>query len=75
VVGTRLYVWQIIDTVRGGSSVADAADYLGLPEHHVQAAIGYYADFQDEVDEDSAEEREFERRERERWDRSQRVLE
>jgi uncharacterized protein (DUF433 family) len=58
-VGTRLYVWQIIDTVRGsGNSVAEAAQYLELPKQHVQAAVDYYADFKDEVDEDRAEERE-----------------
>lgn len=74
-VGTRLYVWQIVDTVRGsGNSIPEAAQYLALPEHHVQAAVDYYADFKDEVDEDRAAELEFERRERERWERSQRVL-
>lgn len=75
-IGTRLYVWQIVDTVRAnGNSVPEAADYLGLPPHHVQAAIDYYADFKDEVDEYRAEDVEFEHRERERWERSQRVLE
>lgn len=50
-VGTRLYVWQIVDTVRGGGdSVREAAHYLALPEHDVQAAVDYYADFKDEVD-------------------------
>ncbi|HZE05944.1 MAG TPA: hypothetical protein VE127_12005 [Solirubrobacteraceae bacterium] len=73
--GTRLYVWQIIETVReSGNSVREAAEYLALPQHHVQAAVDYYADFKDEVDEERAEEREFERRERARWERSQRVL-
>jgi uncharacterized protein (DUF433 family) len=74
-IGTRLDVWQILDTVRAsGNSAAAAAEYLGLPEHHVQAAIDYYADFTDEVERYGAEEREFEHRERERWERSQRVL-
>jgi uncharacterized protein (DUF433 family) len=74
-VGTRLYVWQVVDTVReSGNSVPEAAEYLGLPERHVQAAVDYYADFTDEVDQYRAEEREFERRERARWERSQRVL-
>jgi uncharacterized protein (DUF433 family) len=74
-IGTRLDVWQILDTVRAsGNSAAAAAEYLGLPEHHVQAAIDYYADFTDEVERYRAEEREFEHRERERWERSQRVL-
>ena len=75
-VGTRLYVWQIVETVRASdNSVHEAAKYLGLPEHHVKAAIDYYADFKDEVDAYRAEEREYERRERERSKRSQRVLE
>lgn len=74
-IGSRLYVWQIIDTVRdNGNSPSAAAEYLGLPERHVQAAIDYYADFKDEVDGYRAEARELERRERERWERSQRVL-
>jgi len=75
-VGTRLYVWQIVDTVRAsGNSVHAAAEYLGLPEHHVKAAIDFYADFKDEVDRYRAEEREYQRRERARSERSQRVLE
>lgn len=57
-----------------GNSISDAANYLGLPEHHVRASIDYYADFKEEVDGYRAEEREFERRERERSERSQRVL-
>jgi uncharacterized protein (DUF433 family) len=74
-VGTRLYVWQVVDTVReSGGSVAAAAEYLGLPELHVRAAVDYYADFTEEVDQYRAEQREFERRERERWERSERVL-
>ena len=74
-VGSRLYVWQIVDTVRGsGNSVPEAAEYLGLPAHHVQAAIDYYADFKDEVDAFRAQEDAFERSERERYTRSQRVL-
>jgi uncharacterized protein (DUF433 family) len=64
-VGTRLYVWQIIETLRGSdNSVREAVAYLSLPEHHVQAAVDYYADFKDEVDEDRADELAFERRER-----------
>ncbi len=74
-VGTRLYVWQIVDTVReSDNSVAAAAEYLGLPEHHVRAAVDYYADFTDEVDRYREEQRASEQRERERWERSERVL-
>lgn len=74
-VGTRLYVWQVVETVRGsGNSISEAAEYLGVPERYVQAAVDYYADFKDEVDRYRAEELEFEQRERERWERAQRVL-
>jgi uncharacterized protein (DUF433 family) len=74
-VGTRLSVWQIVDTVRAsGNSVPEAAEYLGLPDHHVQAAIDYYADFKNEVDRHRDEELDFEQRERKRWERSQQVL-
>jgi uncharacterized protein (DUF433 family) len=74
-VGTRLYVWQVLGTLRASDgSVAEAAAYLGLSEREVQAAVDYYADFAAEVDAQQAREREFERRERERFERAQRVL-
>jgi uncharacterized protein (DUF433 family) len=74
VVGTRLYVWQVLDTLASQNSVAETAEYLGLTEQQVRAVADYYADFADEVDAYRAEEREFEERERERWTRAQRVL-
>jgi len=73
-VGTRLCIWQIISTLRGSKDIADAADYLGLTEPQVRAAVAYYADYTDEVDAYAAEEEEFARRERERWEREQQVL-
>jgi uncharacterized protein (DUF433 family) len=64
-VGTRLYIWQVIDTLReGGNSVPVAAEYLGLTELQVRAAVDYYADFTDEVDHHRTEQSEFEQRER-----------
>ena len=42
-IGTRLYVWQIVDTVReNGNSVPEAADYLGASSafNSVLSAIG-----------------------------------
>ncbi len=56
------------------NSIAGGAEYLALPEHHVRAAVDYYAEFTEEVDRHRTEQREFEQRERERWERSQRVL-
>jgi uncharacterized protein (DUF433 family) len=50
--GTRLDVWQVIETVKqNDNSPAEAADYLRLPLSHVEASIGYYLAYQDEVDE------------------------
>lgn len=74
-VGTRLSVVQVVETLRAsGNELGEAARYLGLPERHVRAAISYYADFQDEVDELAARDRDVERRELERVERAQRVL-
>ncbi len=73
-VGTRLYVWQVLDTLRASDDAADAASYLGLTEAQVRAAADYYADFADEVDADAADEHAFAQRERERWERAQHVL-
>jgi uncharacterized protein (DUF433 family) len=49
--GTGLDVWEVVGTVRdNGGSAAAAAAYHRLPEWWVHAALGYYADFPDEVD-------------------------
>jgi uncharacterized protein (DUF433 family) len=73
--GTRLYVWQVLSTLRASdNSVPDTAEYLDLSELQVRAAIDYYADFTTEVDADWAQERELEQREHERFERAQRVL-
>ena len=49
--GTRLPVWQVMQTVRDhGNSVDAAAEYLSLPVARVRAAVRYYAAYRDEVD-------------------------
>ena len=73
-VGSRIYVWQVLSTLRGSQSIAEAAEYLDLPEGYIQAAVDYYADFKDEVDAYEADELEYSERERERWERAQQVL-
>ena len=51
-VGTRLDVWQVIETVKhSGGSTEAAADYLGIPESHVRACVRYYAAYKREIDE------------------------
>lgn len=71
--GTRLLVRQVVSQARSGGGAA-AADYLDLGEHVVAAALAYYADFADEVDDDAAWADRFEAVERERWERQQRAL-
>lgn len=75
VVGTRLYVYQVISTVRASrGDVAEAADYLGISPRLVRSAVEYYAEFNDEVDDDAAAAELTERSERDRWERQQRAL-
>lgn len=55
IIGTRLDVWQVMETVRNsGNSPEEAADYLGIPAGKVRAAVRYYAANRDEVDAFSA---------------------
>jgi uncharacterized protein (DUF433 family) len=75
VVGTRLYVHQVISTLRGSDGdVEETASYLGIRPHQVRAALAYYADFTEEVDDDDATARQIEHDERARWERQRRVL-
>lgn len=49
--GTRIDVWQVIETVRAeGGSVSAAAAYFDQPAAKIAAAVSYYADFTEEVD-------------------------
>ena len=53
--GTGLDVWEVIATVRDNDDdAAAAADYLGVPGGLVEAAVGYYGEFQQEIDEEIA---------------------
>jgi uncharacterized protein (DUF433 family) len=75
VVGTRLTVHQVMSTLRaGGNEIDEAAAYLGVAPRLVRAALDYYAEFSDEVDEDAAAAASVERDERARWERQQRAL-
>jgi uncharacterized protein (DUF433 family) len=75
VVGTRLYVHQLMSSVRSGQGdVAQVAEYLGISPRLVRAAVEYYAEFIDEVDEDAAAAERVERSELDRWKRQQRAL-
>ena len=74
-VGTRLDVLQVIDTLRESANSVDAtAEYLDIPEQYVRAAVRYYAEFRDEVDEWRERMRTIGEREEEAWRREQAVL-
>jgi uncharacterized protein (DUF433 family) len=50
--GRRLDVWQVMETVwDSGGKIDEAAAFLGLRSDQVQAAVAYYADYPEEVDE------------------------
>ena len=69
-IGTRILVRQVMPIVRA-DGLDQAAQTLDLPARLVQAAVAYYADFQDEVDADIAWAAEMEALERARWERQQ----
>jgi uncharacterized protein (DUF433 family) len=75
VVGTRLYVYQVISTLRGNEGDIDqTAQDFGLSQQLIRAALAYYADYPDEIDEDAAVAAQLEREERARWERQQRAI-
>lgn len=75
VVGTRLYVYQVISTLRGNDGDLDqtAADF-GVPRQLISAALAYYADSPAEIDDDAAAAAQLERDERTRWERQQQAI-
>jgi uncharacterized protein (DUF433 family) len=74
-VGTRLNVHQVIATLRASDGhVDETAAYFGVRPQWVRAALTYYADFADEVDEDAAVADQLEREERARWERERQAL-
>jgi uncharacterized protein (DUF433 family) len=54
-VGRGLDVWEVIATVRDNKNdLAAAASYLGVPLGLVEAAVNYYGEYRDEIDEEIA---------------------
>jgi uncharacterized protein (DUF433 family) len=50
--GRRLDIWQVMETVwDSDGKIEDAAAFLGLRPDQVQAAVAYYADHPNEIDE------------------------
>lgn len=73
--GTRLDVQDVITTLRQNDNVIeDTAEYLDVSPAVVQAALRYYAEYRDEVDELIAQAEAFAERERSLWERQQQAL-
>jgi uncharacterized protein (DUF433 family) len=73
--GTRLEVWQVIETLRNSDNSLDAtAQYLSLPVSQVQACLSYYAAHQDEVDAYASRARTANERAEQAWRREQDLL-
>lgn len=74
-VGTGLDVWEVIATVRDNANdLQKCASYLGVPLGIVQAAVAYYGDYREEIDEEIAlNESEWERGYAS-WEAGQRAL-
>jgi uncharacterized protein (DUF433 family) len=73
--GSRLDVWQVIETLRShGGDVDVTAGYFAITPAQVRACVAYYADFQTEIDSYAAAEIQAAERERERWEREQRAV-
>ncbi len=73
--GTRLDVWQVLETVRNhANSVEAAAEYLDLPAERVRAAVRYAAAHKDEINEIATREVEAAARAEELWRAEQELL-
>lgn len=73
--GTRLDVADVLTTIKqNDNSVEETADYLEIPLEHVDACLGYYADYKDEIDAWIERSHAIAERERERWQRRQQAL-
>jgi uncharacterized protein (DUF433 family) len=75
VLGTRLDVAQVIETLRQNeNSIDETAEYLAITPAQVESALRYYAAYRDEVDEWIEQSREIAERARDLWRRQQEAL-
>lgn len=73
--GSRLEVADVITTIRqNDNSVEAAAAYLEIPIEQIEAALAYYADYKEEIDEAIERSKLIAEEERERWQRRQGIL-
>lgn len=51
-VGRGLDIWEVIATVQDhNGAITEAAEYLQIPAGLVEAAVAYYGEYRDEIDE------------------------
>ncbi len=72
-------VWEVIETLEGTGlageqAIAATASWGALTHAQVRIAVGYYADFREEVDERIAHNREEADRQQAAWERAQAAL-
>lgn len=72
--GTRLNVADVVETAKAAGSAERASESLDLPLARVRAAVGYYAEFRDEIDAEIDDDRHLAEREEARWRREQTAL-
>ncbi len=62
-VGRGLDVWEVIATIRDNhGSIREAAEYLEVPAGLLEAAVAYYGEYRDEIDQEiELNEAEYER--------------
>lgn len=74
-VGTRLRVRDVVVSLREhGKDVDATADYLGLDNRVVMAALAYYADHAEEIEADTAWAEQIASEEYARWERQRAAL-
>lgn len=73
--GTRLDVWQVVETIRqNDNSVSEAAEYLHLPQSHIEACAAYYVAYQAEIDDWTAREHEASEAAESSWRRRREIF-
>ncbi len=73
--GRRVYVWQVIETLRTSyGDIEQAAGFLGLRPDQVRAALSYYTEYKSEIDTLIELNKEEADRTRQLWERQQQAL-
>jgi uncharacterized protein (DUF433 family) len=73
--GRGMDVWRVMETVWASDGDVDAAaEYLHIAPHEIRAAVAYYADYPEEIDERVRHNRETAERMEAAWLRQQAAL-